>query len=237
PEAKMDARRPGEMCQVRRVVKPVAVDGVLAPGEWDHAVPLVLTHWWPKQTGVKQKTTVRLLWDDEALYVCYQCEDVDITAVLENRDDPTYNEDCCEIFIMPNPTRKPTAYIGLEMSARGVLFDYFCSSGVALLKRFDLQDCALMTKIDGTLNARGDRDKGWVLEVRIPFANFDGLTRPTPPAPGAEWRVQLCRWDGVAPDRALSLWTNSEAKTPNPHRPDRFGWLVFAAPPRIGDGE
>jgi hypothetical protein len=45
---------------------------------------------------------VRLLRDKETLYVSYEVEDTDITAKYENRDDPTYEEDCAEIFIKPS---------------------------------------------------------------------------------------------------------------------------------------
>jgi uncharacterized protein (TIGR03437 family) len=44
-----------------------------------------------------------------------------------------------------------------------------------------LQGVQLATFIDGTLNARGDHNKGWSLEVAIPRANFEELSsRPEP---------------------------------------------------------
>lgn len=224
--------------RVARAPRAISIDGQVAEGEWSAAEPVVLQYWWPEQSGPRQRTEVRLLWDDEALYVCYVCEDEDITAVHTERDDPTYRDDCCEIFIQPDPERKPTAYIGLEMNARAVLYDYFTVLGVALVRRFDLTGWQLMTRLDGTLNVAGDQDRGWVLEVKIPFANFDDLTRTLPPAPGTTWRCQLNRWDGTEPHRALSLWTHSGMKGPNPHNPERFGYLVFegAAPTAASTG-
>src|SRR3712207_8346274 len=44
---------------------------------------------WENQTGAKQATAARLLWDDENLYVSYDVVDADINAVFLNRDDPT----------------------------------------------------------------------------------------------------------------------------------------------------
>lgn len=226
PEAELP---PLTTYHVKRVTRPITIDGHLVDSEWTGAQAVKLTYWWPEQTGPKQDTFVRLLWDDTALYAAFECTDVDITAVHTEHDDPTYRDDCAELFLQPDPKRKPTAYIGLEMSARAVLYDYFNSNGVALLRRFDLLGVQLATQLTGTLNARGDQDTKWTLEVKIPFENFDDLTRALPPEPGSQWRCQMNRWDGTAPDRALALWTHSGMKGPNPHNPERFGYLEFDA--------
>ena len=72
---------------------------------------------------------------------------------------------------------------------------------------------------------RGDKDKGWSLEVAIPWSNFEGLgARPTP---GTVWSANINRWDGVEPDRRMSNWSDPLQPSPNPHVPSRFGQLVF----------
>ena len=87
------------------------------------------------------------------------------------------------------------------------------------------QGVQLATFIDGTMNMRGDKDKGWSLEVAIPFTNFDGLSKP--PVVGSVWSANINRWDGVEPDRRMSNWSNPVQPTPNPHVPERFGKLTF----------
>jgi hypothetical protein len=92
-------------------------------------------------------------------------------------------------------------------------------------KRFNLQGVQLATFIRGTLNVRGDVDEGWSLEVAIPWANFEELSAR--PEPGAVWGMMLNRWDGVEPDRRLSMWSDPLAPRPTPHVPARFGQVVF----------
>jgi hypothetical protein len=92
-------------------------------------------------------------------------------------------------------------------------------------KRFNLQGVQLASFIRGTLNVRGDQDKGWSLEVAIPWINFEELSKR--PAPGDTWTAALNRWDGVDPDRRLSMWSDPLQPQPNPHVPARFGQLVF----------
>ena len=158
-----------------------------------------------------------MLWDKENLYVAYICEDEDITAEYTERDDPTYMDDCVEIFINPNPSLS-NCYYGLEMNAKGTLFDYFMVPKVCLIKEVDLEGLLLKAGIDGTLGKRDDKDKSWTLELAIPFRSFSYLAvrenlygkKPFTPKEGSSWRINLNRWDGKE-KRALSQWSHSDA--------------------------
>ncbi len=211
--------------EVRRAASRIQIDGKPDEKAWQAAQPIVFIFPWEFQTGAKQKTTARLLWDDRNLYVSYECEDADITAQFTQRDDPTYRDDAVEIFLNPRPSQTEV-YFGLEMNARAVLYDYVSvASARYLFKRLNLEGVQLATWIDGTLNARGDTDRGWSLEVAIPWSNFEEMARP--PKPGDVWSAMLNRWDGVEPHRRLSMWVDPQDRRPNPHRPDRFGELAF----------
>ena len=211
--------------EVKHVAAPPLIDGKLDDAAWKQAPPLEFVFPWDQQTGAKQKTTARLLWDDDYLYVAYDCTDTDIVARFENRDDPTYMDDAVELFINPDPRQQ--FYYGLEMNARATLYDYFYAFPRFLLKRFDLTGVKLQSNIRGTLNQSSDTDDGWTLEVAIPWSNFEELAPKTPPAPGAVWTANLNRWDGTEPHRRLSQWSNSGLPDPSPHNPERFGQLVF----------
>jgi hypothetical protein len=76
-----------------------------------------------------------------------------------------------------------------------------------------------------TLNARGDEDKGWSLEVAIPWVNFEEFSKR--PEAGAVWKANLNRWDGVQPNRRMSIWSDPLQQRAQPHVPARFGDLVF----------
>ena len=210
--------------EVKRAAGRIIIDGKLDEKAWDAASPIELIFPWESQTGAKQKTTVKLLWDDDFLYVAYECEDTDIVALRTERDDPTYMDDAVEIFINPRPSQTG-AYFGLEMNARAVLYDYLMYDARYAFKRFNMQGVQLASFIRGTLNVRGDEDKGWSLEVAIPWVNFEEFSKR--PNPGDIWTAALNRWDGVEPNRRLSMWTDPHQTSPSPHVPARFGQLVF----------
>ncbi|MCI0418556.1 MAG: carbohydrate-binding family 9-like protein [Acidobacteria bacterium] len=212
---------------VRSIKEKIVVDGKLSEPAWSQAAPITLLFPWDFQTGGKQKTTVSLVRDSDTLYVGYEADDTDITATHESRDDPTYKDDCVEIFI--KPSQETDSYLGMEMNARGVLYDYFFSFPKELDKALNFEGVQLKTTLRGTLNQSGDQDKGWTLEVAIPFKNFARLAKQPVPKTGEQWRVQINRWDGTEASggRRLSMWCHSGLKKADPHNPERFGILIF----------
>jgi hypothetical protein len=199
--------------EVKRVASPPTIDGKLDEAAWTQASPpIVLQFLWESQTGAKQKTAARLLWDTQALYIGFDAEDADVTARFLQRDDPTYRDDA--------------VYYGFEMNARGVLYDYLNYNSRTLFKRFDATGVTIASTVRGTLNERHDTDNGWSLEVAIPWVNFEELS-PRPPVVGTVWKANVNRWDGVEPKRRMSIWSDPQNTTSWPHVPSRFGEIVF----------
>jgi hypothetical protein len=211
---------------VKRASSSITIDGKLDDAAWAGASPAVtLQFLWDSQTGAKQETRARVVWDAQALYVGFDADDADINARFEQRDDPTYQDDAVEIFINPDP-KQEALYYGFEMNARGVLYDYLNYNSRTLFKRWDSTGVKITASIRGTLNNRTDTDKGWSLEAAIPWANFEELSR-RPPVAGTVWKANFNRWDGVAPARRMSIWSDPEYTTSWPHVPSRFGELLF----------
>lgn len=218
------AQPPLPRYEAKRASSPVVIDGKLDDKAWAAAPAAALIFPWDSQTGAKQKTTFRILWDDSYLYVAYDCEDRDIVALFGERDDPTYRDDAVEIFLNPRPSQTGL-YYGLEMNARAILYDYLMYDSRYAMKRFNFQGVQLATHIRGTLNVTGDEDQGWSLEVAIPWPNFEEFSRR--PSPGDVWTMNVNRWDGTEPNRRMSNWSDPQQPRPNPHAPARFGQLVF----------
>ena len=211
--------------EVKRASAPLAIDGKLDEPAWAAAPVLTLQFLWESQTGAKQMTRARLLWDSQALYVGFDADDTDITAQYQQRDDPTYRDDAVEIFINPNPQQE-VVYYGFEMNARGVLYDYLNYNSRTLFKRFDATGVKIATSLRGSLNVRTDADSGWSLEAMIPWPNFEELSR-RPPTVGTVWKINVNRWDGVEPNRRMSIWSDPQNSESWPHVPSRFGEIVF----------
>jgi len=219
------AQAPLPRYDVRRAPAPLTIDGRLNEPAWAATSAMTLQFLWESQTGPKQMTRARLLWDAQALYVGFDADDTDITAQFQQRDDPTFRDDAVEIFINPDP-KQETVYYGFEMNARGVLYDYLNYNSRTLFKRFDATGVQIATSLRGSLNVRNDTDSGWSLEAMIPWGNFEELSR-RPPVAGTVWKANLNRWDGVQPNRRMSIWSDPQNSDSWPHVPARFGEIVF----------
>ena len=212
--------------EVKRASSPITIDGKLDEAAWARASPaMTLQFLWDSQTGAKQKTYARVVWDAQAFYIGFDADDADINARFEQRDDPTYQDDAVEIFINPDP-KQETLYYGFEMNARGVVYDYLNYNSRTFFKRWDATSMKVATSVRGTMNNRTDIDSGWSLEAAIPWANFEELSR-RPPVAGTVWKANLNRWDGVPPNRRMSIWSDPQNSDSWPHVPSRFGELVF----------
>jgi DNA-binding beta-propeller fold protein YncE len=210
-----------------RADSKIKVDGKLDELAWRNATSFseFKFAWWT--AGKKEQTVARMLWDDEFLYVSYNCQDAHISAVNTDHDSPVYKDDCVEIFTAPNPER-PFDYFNIEMNVNRAILDRHHPDGPGKeVPNWDSQGIVIATSISGTLNDDSDKDRGWVLEVAIPFANFAQVTGRPHPRDGDVWHLNLNRLGGQT-NPQHSQWSPGTTKTPAFHAPDTFGRVLFS---------
>ena len=107
--ASLTAGGPAEYT-IRRATSPVAIDAKLNEASWERAFAASPFHfnWW--SAGEKEQTDVKMLWDDQNLYVAYYCHDRHISAKVTERHGPVSKDDCVEIFLSPNPAKVDNYY-------------------------------------------------------------------------------------------------------------------------------
>lgn len=167
-----------------RSTGPIVIDGRGDDTAW--ATAPELTFFIP--VSRKPATTPsrgRILWDDERLYVLMEATDGDLRAAETVRDRPVYTDDVLEFFFQPSGEGR--LYYNIEINALGTVFD----ARRDLKQKFDWTGMQHTAQIEGSLNDASDRDKGWTLELSVPFAEMD---RPTPVA-GEKWNFHLSRYD------------------------------------------
>ena len=205
----------------------IQVDSKLDEPAWRNATSFgdFKFAWWT--AGKKEQTLARMLWDDEFLYVSYDCQDAHISAVETEHDSPVYKDDCVELFTSPNPER-PFDYFNIEMNVNRAILDRHHPDGPGKeVPNWNSQGIQIATSVDGTLNDDTDKDRGWVLEVAIPFANFSEVTGRSHPRDGDVWHLNLNRLGGQT-NAQHSQWSPGTTKTPAFHAPDTFGRVEFS---------
>ncbi|HEV2473699.1 MAG TPA: carbohydrate-binding family 9-like protein, partial [Chthonomonadales bacterium] len=109
---------------------------------------------------------------------------------------------------------------------------------------WDIAGLQTAVHVDGTLNDCSDRDRGWSVEMALPWhALAECAHRKTPPAEGDLWRINFSRveWDinvvdgraSKIPDHPEHNWVWSPQGAVNMHLPEHWGYLQFTnLPPR-----
>jgi len=208
---------------VKRTTEKIVLDGILDEADWAAAEPVgeFVFPWW--ESGEKERTEVKMLWNDTFLYVAFKCDDKHIWADHYNINDRTYEDDCVELFWNPSPDRQQYYY----------QFEINCIGNLLSVKRPDRATIMLphiTQSIQGTVNDDTDTDTGWVIEMALRFAEYPELFTAAPPKPGDMWRIGLNRCGGKT-NPQYSQWSPSQTDKPNFHRPEDFGKLFFSGEP------
>ncbi|MDE0770280.1 MAG: carbohydrate-binding family 9-like protein [Opitutaceae bacterium] len=181
----------------------------------------------------RQKTKFRMLWDDENVYVFFECKDKYITARETKRDGQPYFDDCAEIFLIP-ANEQLNMHYGFELNLYKASNDFiflneFQNGEQGLIKSYN-PDFDVAVSIDGTLNDNSDTDTGWTMELAIPLKLFIGIESFSPVAPGNRWAFQAIRQDrndATGNRRSWGTLFEVDPEHPRVHEPEDFGFLEF----------
>ena len=213
--------------ECRRATAPIRINGVLDDVAWDDAQEIKgLAVFWQKRKAATA-TTARLLWDGNYLYFSAEMEDHDLFALVKDRNGMTWEDDVFELFFKPKAD-KP-AYYEFQVNALNTRLElFFPSRGAGGYRRFAPQTklgLESAVKLRGTLNKYDDKDKGWTVEGRIPWAAFKATGGR--PAAGDRWKLALCRYDYSATLERPDLSSTAPLTEPDFHRYEDYGELEF----------
>ncbi|MFO7900883.1 MAG: sugar-binding protein [Planctomycetota bacterium] len=135
----------------------------------------------------RHQTTVSAIYDEDALYLLFQCDEPDIDRLITlytETDSNVWLDDSIDIYLFPRGTEKEGSppYYRLSANARGTQFDE---------RRRNRDWNASWTA------AASKGEKGWTLEVSVPFRNF--LIR-RPDRNKTTWRVNFVRHRRIPPE-------------------------------------
>jgi hypothetical protein len=229
------------------------IDGRLDEAAWDDVAwtEPFLDIEGERRPAPRFETRVRMMWDETRLYIGAVLEEPHLQASLEKRDTVLYLDNDFEVFIDPDGDTHD--YFELEVNALGTEWDLRLGKpyrdGGRADHAWDIAGLRTAVSLDGTLNDPSDRDRGWSVEIAIPFAAL-GLEAPRD---GEQWRLNFSRVEwafdvagggyrkklDAASGRPLpeDNWVWSPQYAVNMHMPELWGVVQFSAlPPGIGVG-
>lgn len=223
---------------IKRRTEKIVIDGVLDDPDWAAAESLgdLKFPWYnynkPEvvQKAELEQTEVKMLWDNDFLYVYYKCEDKHIWADHYDSNSQTFRDDCVELFWNPDPDAG-NAYNMFEINCIGNLLSVnnTFERGRSRRERVIMVP-HIAQSVRGTVNYDGDIDEGWIIELAIRFEDYPGLLRKKP-EDGTMWRAGVNRCGGMT-NWQDSMWAPEFGKiVGNFHLYQYFGKLYFSKEP------
>ena len=232
---------------VNRTAGAIKVDGRLDDPAWSRApwTGSFVDIEGARRPSPRFRTRVKMLWDDQYWYLAAELEEPELWATIRERDAVIFRDNDFEIFVDPSGTAR--RYFEVEVNQFATVWDLFLPKayrdGGHAVNEWNITGLQVAVSLDGTINHPGDRDRGWTVEMAIPWAALaDSGHNVVPPRTGDRWRVNFSRveWlvdsvEGVyakrkdATGRALpeDNWVWSPQGVVNMHVPERWGTVQF----------
>ncbi len=127
---------------------------------------------------------------------------------------------------------RPFRGVGFKNHPRGPRIGYW---------NWDLPGLKTAVHVDGTVNDNSDRDRGWTVELAIPWTGLVHLARPDgralPPKDGDVWRMDFSRFNQykeAPPAQDPGGWAWSPHGVWDSHVPEVFPFVRFSTEPPPG---
>jgi hypothetical protein len=246
-----------------RAGAPIQLDGKLDEAdwrrvEWSPRFTDILTG-----ARVIHDTRTAVLWDDEYVYVAYRIEEPFVHAKFTNHNDFIYQDNDVECFIA-GPDAYYEFEINAFNTCYEVYFAWTNTlESAGLMDHFEFKDAKLVpfngvgftnhprggrvgnfeaellglkkaVHIDGTVNDDSDRDRGWTVELALPWKSLKWLAtdgRALPPKNGDVWKMDFSRFNtykeaSPAQDSGGWFWTRHGVW--DSHIPELFVNVTFS---------
>ena len=249
---------PSKTWECLRTTEKITIDGRLTEPVWNRArwsEPFGMIH---DGSVVPLDTRIALLWDDEYLYAAYKVEDPDIRASMTGFNDHIYfNDEDVELFIEGNgyyyeiglnalntsyqirwtwvePLIREQRFEELEELFKAPDFLYYLARPGDKIGRhadlnYQLPGLRHAVCIDGSINCPAVKDKGWTVELALPWTGLKQIAggNTLPPRNGDRLRMTAYRCHHDREKRTAKGWTWSIMGNDNIHIPERWNQIVF----------
>jgi len=225
-----------------RARKPIVIDGAI-DRQWNSA-PWTTTFVDIEGSAKpipRFQTRAKMQWDSEYFYIAAELEEPHVWGTLTKHDSVIFHDNDFEVFVDPNSDSHE--YFEFEMNVLNTGWDLFLpkpyKDGGKADNGWEIPGLKTAVKINGTLNNPTDTDKGWTLEIAIPWKAFGEAARMSlPPKTGDVWRVNFSRveWQHElnagkyqrVPKTKEDNWVWSPQGKINMHLPEHWGYVQFA---------
>lgn len=200
------------------------------------------------------RTRVKMAWCEKGLCIAAELEEPHVWGSLTKKNSIIFHDNDFEIFL--DPDGDTLNYYEFEINSFGTIWELTLdrpySKGGTATHGTNLPGLRSAVNVQGTLNDPSDTDKGWTVEVLLPWKDLTRYqgSKNSPPENGDVWRINFSRvqWrhelkegryiripphgtkipNGTHPE---DNWVWSPQGVINMHLPEHWGRLIFVKRP------
>lgn len=230
---------------ISKASQEMKIDGKADEAAWENAMFSDLFVDIEGVKEVKYDTRMKMLWDDQYLYVYAKMQEPHIWGNLKQRDTVIFYNNDFEIFVDPSGTA--SNYVEFELNALNTLWDLRLNKpyrvGGSAQDDWNSDGTKTAVHIEGSLNNAEDKDLFWSVEWAIPLKDLaaEKHVNKNLPVDGEQWRINFSRveWEFDLKDGKYARkkvdgkylpeynWVWSAQKVINMHEPEKWGVLQF----------
>ena len=229
--------------------EPIIIDGILDEESWKKALS---SNSFVDIEGSKMPlplydTKIKMLWDEDNLYISAWIEETHIWATYTERESIIFHENDFEIFIDPNGDTHN--YYEIEINALNTIWDLLLTKPYKdygrPIKTWDVKGMKTAVHTEGTINDPSDTDDYWSVEIALPWNSLKEYAfEAKKPKDGEQWRMNFSRvqWrldiingtykKQINPQTNETFpeynWVWSPQGIINMHHPETWGYVQFS---------
>ena len=188
----------------------------------------------------RHRTRMKMFWSETGLYIGAEMEEPHLWATLTEHDSVIFQDNDFEVFL--DPDCDGLAYAELEVNALNTTWDLLLIRPYREKGRgvdgWEIQGLRTAVHLEGTLNDPTDIDRGWSLEIHIPWHAIWEISKDdVPPKPGDQWKINFSRvqWNLDIVDgeyhkpagQKEDNWVWSPQGVVDMHQPEQWGIVEF----------
>jgi hypothetical protein len=219
---------------IRRARATPELSGLWDGPAWREADVASIASFHPAGSDHHPLTEVKMLYDDQGLYVLFRVQDRYVVCTRTENQTLTSKDSCVEVYLQPFPGDK--GYLNFEVNCGGAILLFYVldprrnNPGIFkhkhILPQSLIDTMRIYHSLPRTLPAEIGEPVEWRIELFIPCALLEAYVGKLPPPQQRRWRGNFhkCADDSSHPHWASWSSIGSEL---NFHVPATFGELRF----------
>lgn len=222
-----DKKQEAPTYKVTRLTQSMPIDANWDKKQWQDVEPIEITNYIAEIPPFRPKTTAKMVYDDENVYVIFKVEDSYVKSVVQEYNGNVSGDSCVEFFFSPD-TNYPERYFNLEVNAGGTPLIFYIVQPWTDYTKLDaeaIDKIEIAHSMPKLIDPEITEPTTWTIEYRVPLSMLEQFSNVTRPEPGTIWKANFYKTASKSMNPHWVTWAEIDRK--NFHMPQFFGTLEF----------